>query len=136
MGTDDEERIKIRKNDDVLLSEGPYRDGFWEEIAKSKNKIEILKVEMKTLEDAVMRFERLSDGLAGDMKQIRSICETLNETLIRFDARIVLTEKSIERLWAFPLKIAAVIIALGGAGTVAYKIARWIVTATDIPMRP
>jgi hypothetical protein len=131
----DDERHGTRKDDDIL-SDGPYRDGFWQAIAENRNGLILMKTQVTTIENAVMRFERMSDGLSGDMKQIRVICETLNETLIRFDSRITAVEKSIERLWAFPLKIVGVIIALGGAGTVAYRIARWIVTATDVPMRP
>lgn len=136
MNIDDEERTAFRKNDTAFTSEGPYRDGFWEAIAKTKNNLELVKAQMTTVENAVMRFERLTDGLDTDMKRIREICETLNETLIRLESRITSAEKSIERLWAFPLKIAAVIIALGGAGTIAYKLAKWIITATNIPVRP
>ncbi len=132
---DDEERHGTRRDDDVLFA-GPYRDSFWRSIQENRNEVELVKTDMKNLENAVLRFERMSDGLAGDMKQIRTICETLNETLIRFDSRITAAEKSIERLWAFPLKIVGVIIALGGAGAVAYRVARWVVTATSVPMRP
>ncbi len=131
----DEERHGTRKDDDVLYG-GPYRDGFWQAIAENKNAMALVRSDMTSIENAVMRFERMSDGLAGDMKQIRVICETLNETLIRFDSRITAAEKSIERLWAFPLKIVGVIIALGGAGAVAYRVVRWVVTATSVPMRP
>ena len=131
----DEDRHGTRKDDDVLFA-GPYRDSFWRSIQENKNDTDLVKADMKNLESAVLRFERMSDGLAGDMKQIRVICETLNETLIRFDSRITAAEKSIERLWAFPLKIVGVIIALGGAGAVAYRVARWVVTATSVPMRP
>lgn len=127
----DEERYGTRKDDDILAT-GPYRDGFWEAIAKNKNNIEMVKAEMTTIENAVMRFERLSDGLAGDMKQIRTICETLNETLIRLDARITSAENQIKSLWAFPLKVAGAIMAIGGAGGMVYAFLRWFIPSMDI----
>lgn len=131
----DDERHGTRKDDDVL-SNGPYRDGFWEAIAKNKEAIEMVKVEIGTLENAVMRFERLSDGLSNDMKQIRKICESLNETLVRFDARIESTEEQIKSLWAFPLKVAGAIMAIGGAGGVVYAFLRWFIPTLDIKVPP
>ena len=127
----DEERHGTRRDDDVLSS-GPYRDGFWEAIAKNKNGLDMVKADMITLENAVMRFERLSDGLAGDMKQIRTICETLNETLIRFDARITATENQIKSLWSFPLKVAGAIMAIGGASAIVVSFVKWFVPSIHI----
>ncbi len=127
----DEERHGTRKDDDIL-SAGPYRDGFWEAIAKNKTGLELVRAEMTTLENAVMRFERMSDGLAADMKQVRTICETLNETLIRFDARITASENQIKSLWAFPLKVAGAIMAIGGAGGMVYAFLRWFIPTMDV----
>lgn len=131
----DDERHGTRRDDDVLR-DGPYRDGFWEAIAKNKNGLEMVKAEMTTLENAVMRFERMSDGLATDMKQVRTICETLNETLIRFDARIAATENQIKSLWAFPLKVAGAIMAIGGASAMVYGFLRWFIPSMEIKVPP
>ncbi len=131
----DNERHGTRRDDDVL-SNGPYRDGFWEAIAKNKEAIEMVKVELGTIENAVMRFERLSDGLSGDMKQIRKICESLNETLVRIDARVDATEKQIQSLWAFPLKVAGSIMAVGGASGMIYAFLRWFIPTLDIKVPP
>lgn len=127
----DDERHGTRKDDDHLGS-GPYRDGFWQAIAENKNNLELLRSNMTTVENAVMRFERLTDGLDNDMKRIREICETLNETLIRFDARITATEKQVISLWAFPLKFAGVIVVLGGATAAAYKLVCWLLSVSDV----
>ena len=127
----DEERHGTRRDDDVLFA-GPYRDSFWRSIQENRNETEIVKADMKNLENAVMRFERLSDGLAGDMKQIRIICETLNETLIRLDARISATEKQIGNLWAFPLKIMGAIIAVAGASSAVVAMVKWFVPRIQI----
>ncbi len=131
----DEERHGTRRDDDVLAS-GPYRDGFWQAIAENRNELAMVKSDMTTMENAVMRFERMSDGLAGDMKQIRAICETLNETLIRLDARITATENQIKNLWAFPLKVAGAIIAIGGASAALYSFLKWFIPSMEIRMPP
>lgn len=127
----DDERHGTRKDDDVLYG-GPYRDGFWQAIAENKNELSLVKSQMTTIENAVMRFERLSDGLAGDMKQIRTVCESLNETLIRLDGRITATENQIKSLWAFPLKVAAAIMTIGGASGVVYAFVKWFIPTMDI----
>lgn len=127
----DEERHGTRRDDDVLAS-GPYRDGFWQAIAENRNALEVVKVDMTSLENAVMRFERMSDGLAGDMKQVRTICETLNETLIRFDSRITVTENQIKNLWSFPLKVAGAIMAIGGASAAVVGFIKWFIPSLDI----
>ncbi len=127
----DDERHGTRKDDDILAS-GPYRDNFWREIAENKNGLEMVRSNMHTIENAVMRFERLSDGLAGDMKQIRSICETLNETLIRLDARITATEKQIVSLWAFPIKMGAAVITFAGASSAVYAFVKWFIPSMEI----
>lgn len=132
---DDEERHGTRRDDDVLFA-GPYRDSFWRSIQENRNEVELVKTDMKNLESAVLRFERMSDGLAGDMKQIRTICEALNETLIRLDARISATEKQIGNLWAFPLKVAGAIMAIGGASGVVYAFMKWFIPTMEIKVPP
>jgi hypothetical protein len=130
-----DDRHGTRKDDDVFAS-GPYRDGFWEAIAKNREAVEMVKMEIGTLENAVMRFERLSDGLSNDMKQVRRICEMLNETLIKLDARITSTEEQIKSIWSFPMKIAGAIIAVGGASAVLYGFLRWFIPTLEIKVPP
>ena len=131
----DDERHGTRKDDDILAT-GPYRDNFWREIAENKNALALVRSDMASIENAVMRFERLSDGLAGDMKQIRTICETLNETLIRMDARMTAAEKQIGNLWAFPLKAAGVIMSIGGASGMVYAFMKWFIPSMEIKVPP
>ncbi len=131
----DDERHGTRKDDDVLYG-GPYRDGFWQAIAENRNELSLVKSQMTTIENAVMRFERMSDGLGHDMKQIRTICETLNETLIRFDSRITATENQIKSLWAFPIKLAGTITAVGGASAMVYAFLRWFIPSIDVKVPP
>ena len=131
----DDERYGTRKDDDILVI-GPYRDNFWREIAENKNALALVRSDMASIENAVMRFERLSDGLAGDMKQIRVICETLNETLIRMDARMTAAEKQIGNLWAFPLKAAGVIMSIGGASGMVYAFMKWFIPSMEIKVPP
>ena len=129
---DYETRVGTRRDDDIPLADGPYRDGLWEAISKNQQSVEIVRVDIKGLESAVVRFDKMSGGMAEDMRRIREILEGFDKKFIIFDNRITSTEKGVESLWKFPLKIVAVFSSLGLAAGMLYGFFRWLIPHLDV----
>lgn len=108
------------------------RPRIWRAIYAIQIENAVYKEKVKMLEDIFQRHLDFHDGLVGSLKEINSKLESNGLVLVEMKEKLESNKKEIDSLWAFPLKIVGFIVALGGAGTVAYKIARWFISAGDI----
>ncbi len=118
--------------DDELAQYDDNRPRFWRAIDSIQREDIITKEKIRVLEDAFNRHLSYHDGMAKSLEAIKEKLETNGNILVAVKINQESNKKEIDKLWAFPLKIAAFVVALGGAGTVAYKLAHWLISAGDI----
>lgn len=118
--------------DEELAEYDDNRPRFWRAIDSIQREDIITKEKIRVLEDAFNRHLNYHDGMAKALEAIKEKLEANGNILVAVKINQETNKKEIDKLWAFPLKIVAFIVALGGAGTVAYKVAHWLISAGDI----
>ena len=108
------------------------RPRFWRAIDSIQKEDIVTKEKIRVLEDAFNRHLDYHDGMAKSLEAIKETLETNGNILVAVKINQESNKKEIDKLWAFPLKIVAFIDAMGGAGTVAYNLAHWLISAGDI----
>ncbi len=116
--------------------EKPYTTKFWETIMIAKQLSESAQKKVEELEDAYIRHTEEHASITEAIKEVNDRLSANGEKLAGLLVMMDTQKKEIDLLWVFPLKVAGAIIALGGATTVAYKIAKWFVRAGDMPRFP
>ena len=108
------------------------RPRIWRAIDEIQLKHAVGTEKLKMLEEIFQRHLDFHDGLLASLNEINKKLETNGLVLVEMKDKLENNKKEIDSLWAFPIKLAGIIVALGGAGTVAYKIVRWIISAGEI----
>lgn len=108
------------------------RPRIWRAIDSIQLETAVFKEKTKMIEETLQRHLDFHDGLLHSLNDINKKLETNGLVLVEMKEKLENNKKEIDSLWAFPIKIAGVIVALGGAGTVAYKVARWLISAGEI----
>ena len=116
--------------------EKPYTTKFWETVMIAKQLSESAQKKVEELEDAYIRHTEEHASITKAIKEVNDRLSSNGEKLAGLLVMMETQKKEIDLLWVFPLKVAGAIIALGGASTVAYKIAKWFVRAGDISRFP
>lgn len=101
---------------------------LWKAININMNKNEMIENRMTTVEHAMEEHGRRNADIN---RKLEMIFEKLELVLInqeKASSRISITEKEISKLWSFPLKITAAIIAVGGASAVVLKFSLWLIS--------
>ena len=112
---------------------------LWKAININMNKNALIENRMNTVENAMEEHGRRNADI---YRKLDTIASRLEQVLINQEKaalRISTNEKEIARLWAFPLKITAVIIAVGGASAVVFKFVTWLLSNShieNIPLPP
>ncbi len=108
------------------------RPRIWRAIDEIQLKHAVGTEKLKMLEEIFQRHLDFHDGLLASLNEINKKLETNGLVLVEMKDKLENNKKEIDSLWAFPIKLAGIVIALGGAGTVAYKVVRWIISAGEI----
>lgn len=108
------------------------RPPLWKKLDQIDMVHAVTSEKIKTIEDSFMRHLDFHDGMAKSLDGIKLKLQENGEVLISLKLKLDENRKEIDSLWAFPLKLAGIIVALGGAGTVTYKLIKWLLTSTDI----
>ena len=108
------------------------RPRFWRAIDEIQKENIVFKEKLRVIEDSFSRHLDFHDGMARSMESIRAKLEENGHVLVAVKMNQENNKKEIESLWAFPLKAVGFIVALGGSSTVAYKVAKWLISSTDI----
>ncbi|TXH47449.1 MAG: hypothetical protein E6Q97_27060 [Desulfurellales bacterium] len=108
------------------------RPRIWRAIDEIQLKHAVGTEKLKMLEEIFQRHLDFHDGLLASLNEINKKLETNGLVLVEMKDKLENNKKEIDSLWAFPIKLAGIVIALGGAGTVAYKLVRWIISAGEI----
>lgn len=108
------------------------RPRIWRAIDEIQLKHAVGTEKLKMLEEIFQRHLDFHDGLLSSLNEINKKLETNGLVLVEMKDKLENNKKEIDSLWAFPIKLAGIVIALGGAGTVAYKVVRWIISAGEI----
>ena len=109
---------------------------LWKAINTNMNKNELIENRMNTVENAMEEHGRRNADI---YRKLDTIASRLEQVLINQEKaalRISTNEKEIARLWAFPLKITAVIVAIGGASAVVFKFVTWLLSNSNIEKIP
>jgi len=110
------------------------RPRIWRAINAMQIEHAVNREKLKTVEESFLRHLDFHDGMAKSLEAIKSKLESNGEVLVAVKIKLDENKKEIDSLWAFPLKAAGFIIALGGASTLAYKLARWLISNVYIRM--
>jgi hypothetical protein len=108
------------------------RPRFWRAIDALQKEEILTKEKIRVLEDSFNKHLDYHDGMAKTLEAIKEKLEVNGNILVAVKINQEANKKEIDSLWAFPLKIAGFIVAAGGAGTVAYKLAHWFISAGDV----
>lgn len=108
------------------------RPPLWKKLDHIESVHAVTSEKIKMLEDSFMRHMDFHDGMGKSLESIKLKLQENGEVLISLKLKLDENRKEIDSLWAFPLKLAGVIVALGGAGTVTYKLIKWLLTSADI----
>lgn len=108
------------------------RPRIWRAVDAMETENAVVKEKLKMLEDVFSRHLDFHDGMAKSLESIKSKLQENGEVLVAVKIQIDQNKKEIDSLWAFPLKLAGIIVAIFGASTASYKLIRWLLTYTDI----
>lgn len=101
---------------------------LWKAININMNKNEVIENRINTVENAMEEHGKRNLDIN---RKLEIISNKLEQVLINQEKatmRIDSNKREIDKLWAFPLKITASIIAIGGASAVVFKFALWLVS--------
>lgn len=101
---------------------------LWEAINKIMTRHQIIENRMETVEVGMGEYGRRHQDINVKLEKITEKLEKILTNQTEQNMRIIQNKVEIERLWAFPLKIVAVITAIGGASAVVFKFALWLVS--------
>jgi len=101
---------------------------LWKAININMNKNELIENRMTTVENAMEEYGRRNADINRKLENISDKLELVLVNQEKSAIKIDNNKKEIDKLWAFPLKITASIIAIGGASAVVFKFALWLVS--------
>jgi len=109
---------------------------LWKAININMNKNEVIENRMNTVENAMEEHGRRNLDIN---RKLEIISNKLEQVLINQEKaamRIDSNKREIDKLWAFPLKITAFIIAVGGASAVVFKFVAWLLSNHHLDVYP
>jgi len=109
---------------------------LWKAININMNKNELIEARMNTVENAMEDAGRRNADIH---RKLENITEKLELVLInqeKSELKIENNKREIERLWSFPLKITAAIIAVGGASAIVFKFVTWLLSNSHLDAIP
>lgn len=109
---------------------------LWKAININMNKNELIEARVNTVENAMEDTGRRNADIHRKLENITDKLELVLINQEKAASRISTNEKEIARLWAFPLKITAVIVAIGGASAVVFKFVTWLMSNSHIDKIP
>lgn len=108
------------------------RPRIWRAVDAMKVENAVVNEKLKMLEDVFSRHLDFHDGMHKSLEGIKTKLQENGEVLVAVKIKLEDNKKEIDSLWAFPLKIAGIIIALGGATAAAYKLVCWLLSVSDV----
>lgn len=108
------------------------RPRIWRAVDAMEVENAVVKEKLKMLEDVFSRHLDFHDGMAKSLESIKNKLQENGEVLVAVKIKMEENKKEIDSLWAFPLKLAGIVVAIGGASAVTYKFVRWLLTYSDI----
>jgi hypothetical protein len=109
---------------------------LWEAINLIMTQHKIIENRMETVEVGMGEYGRRHQDINVKLEKITEKLEKILTNQTEQNLRIIQNKVEIERLWAFPLKIVAVITAVGGASVIMWKFSRWLLSAEGIYKLP
>jgi hypothetical protein len=109
---------------------------LWEAINQIMTRHQIIENRMETVEVGMGEYGRRHQDINVKLEKITEKLEKILTNQTEQNLRIIQNKVEIERLWAFPLKIVAVITAVGGASVIMWKFSRWLLSAEGIYKLP
>lgn len=108
------------------------RPRIWRAVDAIQVENAVVNEKLKMIEDVLSRHLDFHDGMAKSLDGIKTKLQENGEVLVAVKIKLEENKKEIDSLWAFPLKMAGVIIALGGATAAAYKLVCWLLSVSDV----
>lgn len=109
---------------------------LWKAININMNKNELIEARMNTVENAMEDTGRRNADIHRKLETITDKLEIVLINQEKASIRIENNKREIERLWAFPLKITAVIVAVGGASAVVFQFITWLMSNSGVGKMP
>ena len=108
------------------------RPRIWRAVDAMEIENAVVHEKLKMLEDIFSRHLDFYDGMAKSLEGIKNKLTENGEVLVAVKLKLDENKKEIDSLWAFPLKLAGAIIAIGGATVASYKLVQWLLSYSDI----
>ena len=113
-----------------------FSSKLWKAINKIMSRHELIENRIETVEVGMGEYGRRHQDINSKLERINEKLEKILTNQTEQNLRIIQNKVEIERLWAFPLKIVAVITAVGGASVIMWKFSRWLLSAEGIYKLP
>lgn len=108
------------------------RPRIWRAIDAMQIDNAVVKEKLNMLEDTFSRHLDFHDGMAKSLEAIKEKLAENGEVLVAVRIKLDANKKEIDSLWAFPLKLAGIIVAIAGASAASYKFIKWLLSYSDI----
>jgi hypothetical protein len=117
-------------------SDEQFPSKLWKAITTIMSRHDVIEARMESTENAMSEYGRRNSDINRKLEIIAEKLELILTNQAQQVLRIEHNDSEIKRLWAFPLKITAAIIAVGGASVFVWKFVEWLMSAQDITKIP
>jgi hypothetical protein len=117
-------------------SDEQFPSKLWKAITTIMSRHDVIEARMESTENTMSEYGRRNSDINRKLEIIAEKLELILTNQAQQVLRIEHNDSEIKRLWAFPLKITAAIIAVGGASVFVWKFVEWLMSAQDITKIP
>lgn len=105
---------------------------LWKAITTVMSRHDVIEARMESTENSMSEYSRRNSDINRKLEIISEKLELIITNQAQTSIRVEHNAREIAKLWAFPIKITAVIIAIGGASAVVVKFALWLMSNSTV----